>query len=113
MTTTDVYTELVDAILAVADPEMIVLFGSRARGDVHDDSDIDLMVVAEKDKWRIQSKRLETVRLQSALPDIDDPVDLLLYTPKDMAEWRDSLNHIIGDAIREGRVLYERCSNRS
>ncbi len=113
MTTTDVYTELVDAILAVADPEMIILFGSRARGDAREDSDFDLLVVAEKAKWKHSSRRQEILRLQLALPRKGRAIDLLLYTPDDVDEWRGSLNHVIARAFEEGHILYDRHAIRA
>ena len=42
---------MVSAIVDAADPEQVILFGSRARGDTRADSDIDLVVV-EADYWR-------------------------------------------------------------
>ncbi|MGH7565020.1 MAG: hypothetical protein ACREK5_11465 [Gemmatimonadota bacterium] len=34
--------------------------------------------------------------------------DILLYSADELERWRDSPNHIIGRALRQGRVLYER-----
>ena len=39
--------QMVQAIVAEVDPEQVILFGSRARGDAREDSDIDLVVEAE------------------------------------------------------------------
>ena len=36
---------MVRAIVAEVDPEQVILFGSRARGDAREDSDVDLIVV--------------------------------------------------------------------
>ena len=36
---------IVDIIIRVADPEQIILFGSRARGDARPDSDVDLLII--------------------------------------------------------------------
>ena len=41
----DVLDEVVQRIVAVADPEKIILFGSAARGELGPDSDLDLLVV--------------------------------------------------------------------
>ena len=41
----EVLRRLVDIIVREADPEAIILFGSRARGDARADSDIDLLVI--------------------------------------------------------------------
>jgi uncharacterized protein len=40
---------LVSRLVAALDPQMIWLFGSRARGDARPDSDFDLLVVAKPD----------------------------------------------------------------
>ena len=37
--------QMVQAIVAEVDPEQVILFGSRARGDAREDSDVDLVVV--------------------------------------------------------------------
>jgi hypothetical protein len=41
-----------DRIAQQFDPQKIILFGSRARGDAHDHSDVDLLVVL--DEWTVQ-----------------------------------------------------------
>jgi uncharacterized protein len=41
--------ELVSRLVSSLKPQMIWLFGSRARGDARPDSDFDLLVVAKKD----------------------------------------------------------------
>ena len=42
-----VLERMVETIVAEVDPERIILFGSRVRGDANADSDVDLMVVEE------------------------------------------------------------------
>lgn len=36
---------MVSVLVEEADPERVILFGSRGRGDARDDSDVDLIVV--------------------------------------------------------------------
>ena len=43
--TDDLLSDMVQAIVAEVDPEQVILFGSRARGDARKDSDVDLVVV--------------------------------------------------------------------
>jgi len=43
--TDEVLADMVQAIVREVDPERIYLFGSRARGDAREDSDIDLLIV--------------------------------------------------------------------
>jgi hypothetical protein len=40
--------DIVDAIVQEVDPETIILFGSRARGDALPDSDVDLLIVEKE-----------------------------------------------------------------
>jgi predicted nucleotidyltransferase len=85
------------------DPERIILFGSYARGDFHEGSDIDLVVIRET-----QERFLD--RIGSALELIDSrmPVDVIVYTPAECEQMKDR-RAIMFDAIeREGKTLYER-----
>jgi hypothetical protein len=36
------------------------------------------------------------------------PTDVLVYSRDEAERWRKSLNHVVGRALREGKVLYER-----
>ena len=40
--------EITQRIVAISDPQQIILFGSQARGDARPDSDLDLLVVKEE-----------------------------------------------------------------
>ena len=97
---------MVRTIVDEVDPEQIILFGSRARGDEHESSDIDLIVVEAEPFGAGRSRRKETVRLYHALAGFHVPTDILVYSHEDVAYWRDSLNHVLARALREGRVLY-------
>ena len=98
---------MVQAIVDEVDPEQVILFGSRARGDEHESSDIDLIVVEAEPFGPERSRHKELVRLYHALAGFHVPADVLVYSHDDVAYWRDSLNHV-PRALREGRVLYER-----
>lgn len=100
--------ELKSAILGVANPRMIILFGSQARGVANPDSDVDLLIVEEKGDWSSPSRRREIGRIRRALPRIGYPIDVLLFTPSEVAQWRSAKNHVIARAVEEGHVLYER-----
>jgi len=69
---------------------LVVLFGSRGRGDYRGDSDWDILVVI-KDK--------------SSVPRPYLPVDLFIYTPNEVFEEIKKFNTIVIDAILEGKVL--------
>jgi len=104
----ELFQAMVDIIVLEVDPEQIILFGSRARGDARPDSDVDLIVVESK-PFSVQRSRIkETARLAMALADVEVSKDLLLYSRDEFEARKDSLNHVVGRAFREGRVLYER-----
>ncbi|HEY3271006.1 MAG TPA: nucleotidyltransferase domain-containing protein [Geothrix sp.] len=100
--------EIRDTIIREVHPQMIVLFGSQARGDAREDSDLDLLIVGEADP--LEGRRARLGRLYCALGHVAVSKDLLLYTPQEVEAWRGSRNHIIGRALQEGRILYERAS---
>jgi predicted nucleotidyltransferase len=100
------FQKMVDALLAAGQPERIILFGSRARGDAEPDSDLDLLIVQATQPGG--SRWQELRRLRQALRVFPIAKDLLLFRPSEYEFWRDSLNHIVGRAVREGRLLYER-----
>ena len=100
--------EMVQAIVDEVDPEQVILFGSRARGDEREHSDIDLIVVEAEPFGPERSRHKELVRLYHALAGFRVPADVLVYSHDDLDYWRDSLNHVLARALREGKVLYER-----
>lgn len=100
--------QMVEAIVEEVDPEQVILFGSRARGDDREHSDVDLMVVESEPFGPGRSRHGEMVKLYHALADFRVAADVLVYSQDDVAYWRDSLNHVLARALREGKVLYER-----
>lgn len=100
--------EMVQALVEEADPEQVILFGSRARGDSRERSDVDLIVVEAEPFGPERSRHKEMVRLRQALRPFRVPVDVLVYSQEEVDYWRDSLNYVLARALREGRVMYER-----
>ena len=96
------------AIVDAADPEQVILFGSRARGDAGPDSDVDLVVIETEPFGPGRDRRAESTRLSRALAEFRVPKDILVYSRDEAEYWRDSLNNVLARALREGKVLYER-----
>jgi uncharacterized protein len=100
--------QMIDIIVNEVNPETIILFGSRGRGDARPDSDVDLLIV-ESEPFSPQRTRFgEINRVYMALKDMPLTKDVLLYSRDEFEKWKTSLNHVIGRAYREGRVLHER-----
>jgi predicted nucleotidyltransferase len=98
--------QAVDRIATRFHPEKIILFGSRARGQAGPDSDADLLVVMPVDG----SKRQQAVQMDLALEGIPIPIDLVVVTPEEVQKYRDAIGTIIHEAVRDGKVLYERAA---
>ena len=83
-----------------------ILFGSLARGDVTETSDIDLILVKE-------TADTFSDRLEQALVALDPRVglDVLVYTPVEYEEMLQTVP-FLQNAVREGRVIYEAGSCR-
>jgi predicted nucleotidyltransferase len=96
--------EIIRRILAAGEPQKIVLFGSRARGDARADSDYDLLLVEPSELPR--HKR--AARYRRALAGLAGAKDILVWTPDEVAQWRDVPNAFVTTAVQEGVVLYER-----
>ena len=103
-----VLEQMVQAIVEEVDPEQVILFGSRARGDAAEDSDVDLIVIEAMPFGEGRNRGAEETRLWHALARFHVPKDILVYSCEEVDYWRDSANHVLARALREGRVLYER-----
>ncbi len=95
---------MVARIREAMEPERVILFGSRGRGRAHAGSDFDLLVIKESDQPRYR----RSAPLYTKLADLPAEVDIVVYTPDEVAEWSSVPQAFVTTAIREGRVLYER-----
>ena len=99
---------MVQVIVDEVDPEQVILFGSHARGDARTDSDVDLVVVESTPFGEGRNRGVEETRLWRALASFHISKDILVFSRDEVDYWRDSLNHVLARALREGKVLYER-----
>jgi len=86
--------------LREAGAQLVILFGSTARGEIGPWSDLDIIVVLDSDLPFI--KRLG-VLYETLEPRVG--LDLLAYTPQEFEAIRE--RPFIRQALREGKVLYE------
>ncbi len=95
-----------DRILEACQPQALYMFGSAARGETTEGSDLDLLVVMDLPDG------VKSYEMAGELGRLFDgwllPLDILVQTPADFERTRHYLGHIARIAIREGRVLYRR-----
>ena len=100
----DLIGDIVRRIVETAQPEKIILFGSRARGDARPNSDFDVLVIKESTEPGYR----RDAPLYLALAGLNAPVDLMVYTPEEVTDWSAVPQAFITTAVREGKVVYER-----
>jgi len=96
--------EVVARIREAVQPERVILFGSRARGEARPESDFDLLVIKESDQPRYR----RSAPLYTALADLPVEVEVVVYTPEEVREWSAVPEAFVTAALREGLVVYER-----
>ncbi|CAN5888030.1 nucleotidyltransferase domain-containing protein [soil metagenome] len=95
---------LVERIRDGYEPEKIILFGSLARGETHEWSDIDLIVVKDTDMSYEE-------RVKALLPVLRGGLvgaDIVIYTPEEYESSKQARWGLVRDVERDGKVLYER-----
>ncbi len=95
--------QAVQRIVAVAQPNRVILFGSYGRGDADAGSDLDLMVI----KPQVVDKYTEMIRLHKAVGSIGVGVDVLVYSEAEYRRRSQVPGTVLYWARKEGRALYE------
>ncbi len=84
-------------------PERIILFGSAARGDADEYSDIDIIVIKRTDTRFV----LRLVEAGSYIS-LSLRVDVFVYTPEEFQAMIEEENPFIENVLRDGIVIYEK-----
>ncbi len=95
---------VVQRLISEYDPERIILFGSQVSEQAGAGSDIDLLIVKETNKRPIDRR----VEVEHLLSDRLVPLDLLVYTPREVLELYAAGSPLLEEVIETGRVLYMR-----
>ena len=97
-------SRVVDCLKAYQ-PEQIILFGSRARGDAREFSDIDLIVIKEtatpyRERFRESRDYLPEM--------LGVDVDVIVYTPEEVEQKIEARSPFLAAVFTDGVVLYDR-----
>ena len=96
--------EVMRRILETVQPERVFLFGSSVRGDFTKDSDLDVLVIVHGPVHRRQLAQ----KINRNLHGIGAPVDIIVATEEDIAQYGNKPGTILRPALLEGQVLYVR-----
>jgi hypothetical protein len=96
------FRQFLGRLVRALQPERVILFGSRARGEHRATSDYDLLIVSgrfRKVRW------IERASLAIRLWDL--PVDLepICLTPEEFRKRSKEIS-IVGEAVQDGVVVY-------
>ena len=84
-------------------PEKIILFGSYARGDTDEYSDLDVVIIKNTEKRFIE----RLVEVAKYLDNDLGKVDVFVYTREEFEDMQRRGNPFIEKVLTEGRVLYQ------
>ncbi|MEM2135245.1 MAG: nucleotidyltransferase domain-containing protein [Candidatus Jordarchaeaceae archaeon] len=98
--------EIVEKLKSEYKPLKIILFGSYAYGNPGEDSDIDLLIL--KDTGRRRVDRFVEVKRIIYDPNRRIPVSAFVYTPEELEERLRMGEDFVKEIVEKGIVLYER-----
>ncbi|MDE0469238.1 MAG: HEPN domain-containing protein [Candidatus Poribacteria bacterium] len=94
---------MTERIVREFDPLQIILFGSQARGDADQDSDIDLLVIFAE----LTDKRKAAINIERALSDVPVAKDIIVSTPEELERGRTRIGSVLRYAQQEGKTLWK------
>lgn len=95
---------IVGSIKAACPPRKIILFGSYARREAAEDSDLDLLIVTET---KMSSEEIYRMR-RELLRDFSIPVQVICVREEEFLETKDVIGGIACRASKYGEALYEK-----
>ncbi|MFC1839111.1 nucleotidyltransferase domain-containing protein [Thermodesulfobacteriota bacterium] len=99
----DIVKRLTGAILKGHDPEMVILFGSTARGDADEFSDIDILVIMDDDNPDATAQKI-----MADTDQVDTEKDIKVITPDEYYTQKDIPGTILFPILNEGTVVYKK-----
>ena len=108
------YIKQITEALQQIDPYKIILFGSAASGKLHEDSDIDIIVVLNNETipQDYDEKMKLKLSVRRALREINKqvPIDTLTYTKKEYELILNNKNSFFQEVDLTSRTIYEKAS---
>ncbi len=104
MTIKEKIDEISMKIVKNINPEKIILFGSYAKGNYSEDSDLDLIIVKQSDL----PKHKRGIEIRRLFYGFLIPMDLKIYTPEEFENELKNKYSFLNSAIKDSKTIYER-----
>lgn len=102
--TDTILKNIINSIVATANPDKIILFGSRAMGKESKDSDYDICVLKKK----LKNQNELAKKIYCNLFGVGAGVDVILQSVKRFEELKDKWFFVYNDIAKHGKVIYEK-----
>lgn len=96
--------QIVRRIVEAIQPQRVILFGSRARGEAGPHSDVDLLLIYDGEL----SKREVELRVHGLFPIRHFAMDVFVLTPAEFEQQREVVSTVGRIAALEGVLCHER-----
>jgi len=101
----EVFQKIDDYVAEVVrklNPDLVLLFGSFATGDINEGSDIDILVVAD-----FKETFLDRIRTLMDINTFKIPIEPVGYTLEEFTQMKDRKNPFIMEVLEKGRIMYK------
>jgi predicted nucleotidyltransferase len=109
----EILNELIMSLKA-SNPYKIILFGSYAKEEATEDSDIDLMVILDNNTIAKTSEERMNKKLyiRTLVREINYKIalDILVYSKEELKLVKENGNYFIDEIEKTGKIIYEKAS---
>lgn len=109
----DYIPNIIESLKSI-DPYRIYIFGSVASKKEKEESDIDIVVILNKENIpkSFDEKIEDKVKVRNAIFDLslEVPIDLLVYSKSEFVKLKEINNSFASEILKKGSLVYEKAS---
>lgn len=94
--------DYVGEVVRKLNPDLVLLFGSFATGDINEGSDVDILIVAG-----FKEPFLDRIRTLMDINTFKIPIEPVGYTVKEFFEMKRKKNPFIIEVLEKGKIIYK------
>jgi len=103
----EVVQTIASKLVAEYKPEKIILYGSSTNGNLHEDSDIDMLIIKDVSIKNYSTRWMEVRKLTRSLT-MGIPFEPIILTKGEVDKSIKDGNYFIIDILNSGKILYEK-----